>query len=179
MDWKSWTITLFFICMNVPNGGLNTFSAQIVSGLGFSTLTTTLLGMPTGVIQGLVSLAATVPTRYFKDVRCLSAACCCVVPLVCSIVIRSKYKCIRVYDDEILILFQYCLPRTRVAVWLLTTFSTFSGARMPSVSHSAKCFASNLADYLVLALSLPMANTAGHTKKITVNAMVFTAYWYA
>lgn len=30
--------------MNVPNGGLNTFAAQIVSGFGFAEFNTTLIG---------------------------------------------------------------------------------------------------------------------------------------
>ncbi|RDW85433.1 allantoate permease-2 [Coleophoma crateriformis] len=143
LDWKSWVITLFFICMNVPNGGLNTFSAQIVSGFGFGTLTTTLLGMPTGVVQALSSMAATIPSRYFKNTRCFSAAFFCMVPLICSIVIRV-------------------LP------------SSNQGGRLAAYY----CFYCFWGPYAI-ALSLPMANTSGHTKKITVNAMVFTAYCVA
>lgn len=89
MDWKSWAIALFFLCMNVSNGGLNTFSAQIVSGFGFSKLNTVLIGIPTGIIQAVTSILATIPPRYIKNTRCISAAVCCVVPLVCSIVIRK------------------------------------------------------------------------------------------
>lgn len=74
MDWKSWNIALFFLCMNVSNGGLNTFSAQIVSGFGFNALNTVLIGMPTGVIQAVSSILAALPPRYIKDSRCLSAA---------------------------------------------------------------------------------------------------------
>lgn len=89
IDWKSWVVCLFFLCMNVSNGGLNTFSAQIVSSFGFDPLKTVLLGMPTGVIQAVSSILATIPPRYIKDTRCISAAACCIVPLVCSIVIRE------------------------------------------------------------------------------------------
>ncbi|KAJ0319031.1 hypothetical protein Brms1b_004006 [Colletotrichum noveboracense] len=81
IDWKSWVVCLFFLCMNVSNGGLNTFSAQIVSSFGFGPLKTVLLGMPTGVIQAVSSILATIPTRYIKDTRCISAAACCIVPL--------------------------------------------------------------------------------------------------
>lgn len=129
--------------MNVSNGGLNTFSAQIVSGFGFSTLITVLLGMPTGVIQAVSSIVATIPSRYFKDVRCLSAAACCLVPLVCSIVIRKLSS-----DNK---------------AGLLTAYYFFYFFWGP----------------YAVALSLPLANTSGHTKKLTVNAMVFLAYCVA
>ncbi|KAK6197272.1 hypothetical protein LQW54_010734 [Pestalotiopsis sp. IQ-011] len=143
MDWKSWAIALFFLCMNVSNGGLNTFSAQIVSGFGFSKLTTVLIGMPTGVIQAVSSIIATIPPRYIKDTRCLSAAACCVVPLVCSVVIRK-------------------LP-SGDTTGLLTAYYFFYFFWGP----------------YAVALSLPMANTSGHSKKLTVNAMIFLAYCVA
>ncbi|KAK9784212.1 putative Major facilitator superfamily (MFS) profile domain-containing protein [Seiridium cardinale] len=143
VDWKSWAIALFFLCMNVSNGGLNTFSAQIVSGFGFSKLNTVLIGMPTGVIQAVSSIIATIPSRYFKNVRCISAAVCCVVPLVCSIVIRR-------------------LPSSDMTGLLIAYyfFYFFWGP-------------------YAVALSLPMANTSGHSKKLTVNAMVFLSYCVA
>ncbi|KAF4819910.1 putative transporter [Colletotrichum tropicale] len=143
IDWKSWVVCLFFLCMNVSNGGLNTFSAQIVSSFGFSPLKTVLLGMPTGVIQAVSSILATIPPRYIKDTRCISAAACCIVPLVCSIVIRE-------------------LPSSNKA-GLLTAYYFFYFFWGP----------------YAVALSLPMANTSGHTKKVTVNAMVFLAYCVA
>ncbi|KAH6683371.1 major facilitator superfamily domain-containing protein [Halenospora varia] len=145
LDWKTWTIFLFFICMNVPNGGLNTFSAQIVSSFGFSTLNTTLLGMPTGVIQALSSIGATIPSRYFKNTRCLCAAICCLIPLACSIIIRKVPK---------------------------------DGSNKGGLLAAYYCFYFFWGPYAV-ALSLPMANTSGHTKKVTVNAMVFLAYCLA
>ncbi|VUC38193.1 unnamed protein product [Clonostachys rosea] len=142
-DWKSWVIAFFFFCMNVANGGLNTFSAQIVSGFGFSKLNTVLLGMPTGVIQAVSSILAALPPRYWKDTRCLSAAVCCLFPLACSIVIRK-------------------LPASNQG-GLLAAYYLFYFFWGP----------------YAVALSLPMANTSGHTKKVVVNAMVFLAYCVA
>ncbi|KAK9770817.1 putative Major facilitator superfamily (MFS) profile domain-containing protein [Seiridium cardinale] len=128
---------------STSNGGLNTFSAQIVSGFGFSKLNTVLIGMPTGVIQAVSSIIATIPSRYFKNVRCISAAVCCAVPLVCSIVIRR-------------------LPSSDMTGLLIAYyfFYFFWGP-------------------YAVALSLPMANTSGHSKKLTVNAMVFLSYCVA
>ncbi|KAH6987156.1 hypothetical protein EDB80DRAFT_589438, partial [Ilyonectria destructans] len=128
---KSSVITFFFLCMNVSNGGLNTFAARIVSEFGFTRLSTVPLGMPTGVIQALASILATLSRRCIKDTRCLSAAVCCVVPLVCSIVIRK-------------------LPDSNQG-GLLTAY------------------------YFFYFFCLTMENTSGHTKKVTVNAMVFLA----
>lgn len=143
MDWKSWAIALFFLCMNVSNGGLNTFSAQIVSGFGFTKLNTVLIGIPTGIIQAVTSILATIPPRYIKNTRCISAAVCCAVPLVCSIVIRK-------------------LPSSDITGLLIAYyfFYFFWGP-------------------YAVALSLPMANTSGHTKKLTVNAMIFLSYCVA
>lgn len=75
--------------MNVPTGGLVTFAAQIVSGLGYGKLETTLLGMPTGVMQSLAGFMVAIPQRWLKNKRCLSAALCCLVPLICSVLIKG------------------------------------------------------------------------------------------
>ncbi|KAI7357696.1 MFS general substrate transporter [Hortaea werneckii] len=45
-DPRTWLLFVFSIAQNIPNGGIITFSAIIVSGLGYSTLNTTLLGIP-------------------------------------------------------------------------------------------------------------------------------------
>lgn len=74
--------------MNVPTGGIVTFAAQIVNGLGYSRLQTTLLGMPTGVVQTFAGLLVAVPQRWLKNMRCFSAALCCLVPLTCSLLMR-------------------------------------------------------------------------------------------
>lgn len=76
--------------MNVPTGGLVTFAAQIVSSLGYSPLNTVLLGMPTGMIQSLAGFMVAIPQGWLKNKRCISCAMCCLVPLACSILIRSK-----------------------------------------------------------------------------------------
>ncbi|KAH7039560.1 major facilitator superfamily domain-containing protein [Microdochium trichocladiopsis] len=87
-DYKTYLLFVFFLCMNVPTGGLVTFAAQIVSGLGYGKLETTLLGMPTGMVQSFAGLMVAIPQRWLKNKRCISAALCCLVPLACSILIR-------------------------------------------------------------------------------------------
>ncbi|RYC83108.1 hypothetical protein BFJ63_vAg14043 [Fusarium oxysporum f. sp. narcissi] len=116
-DYKTYLLFIFFLSMNVPTGGLVTFAAQIVSGLGYGRLETTLLGMPTGMMQSLAGFMVAIPQQWLHNKRCYTAAACCLVPLVCSIIIR--------------------------------------------------------------ALTLPMGNVSGHTKKLTVNATIFLAYCIA
>ncbi|KAK0612756.1 Allantoate permease, partial [Lasiodiplodia hormozganensis] len=50
-DAKCWLLFLFTIASNIPNGGVVAFGPLIVEGFGFSTLGTTLLGMPSGGVQ--------------------------------------------------------------------------------------------------------------------------------
>ncbi|KAH8894000.1 MFS general substrate transporter [Thozetella sp. PMI_491] len=88
LDYKTYLLFVFFLSMNVPTGGLVTFAAQIVSGLGYGTLETTLLGMPTGMIQSLAGFMVAIPQKWLKNKRCISAALCCLVPLICSLVIQ-------------------------------------------------------------------------------------------
>ncbi|KAH8172804.1 major facilitator superfamily protein [Sarocladium implicatum] len=87
-DYKTYALFFFFLCINVPTGGLVTFAAQIVSGLGYSPLNTVLLGMPTGLFQSLAGFMVAVPQRWLTNKRCLSCALCCLIPLACSILLR-------------------------------------------------------------------------------------------
>ncbi|KAK1963844.1 hypothetical protein LY78DRAFT_748823 [Colletotrichum sublineola] len=87
-DYKTYLLFFFYLCMNVPTGGLVTFAAQIVSGLGYGKLETTLLGMPTGMVQSLAGFMLAIPQRWLRNKRCLSSALCCLIPIACSVIIR-------------------------------------------------------------------------------------------
>ncbi|KAH8894520.1 MFS general substrate transporter [Thozetella sp. PMI_491] len=143
LDWKSWLIVAISIFLNVPNGGLVTFAAQIVSGMGFGALETTLLGMPTGVIQTVSAFMVSGLSRVTTNKRALWCSLCCLVPMTCSIIIRKLPS-----DNKTGLLLAYYF------------FYFFWGA-YPTI------------------ISLPLANTSGHTKKLTVNAMVFSSYCIA
>lgn len=90
-DWKTWPLVIFALCINIPNGGLVTFAAQIVSGLGYSKLNTTLLGMPTGVVMTLGAWSLAYPASRIKNIRCMLAAGSCLIPLTCCILMMSMY----------------------------------------------------------------------------------------
>ncbi|KAJ3548281.1 hypothetical protein NM208_g1096 [Fusarium decemcellulare] len=142
-DYKTYLLFVFFLSMNVPTGGLVTFAAQIVSGLGYGKLETTLLGMPTGMMQSLAGFMVAIPQQWLKNKRCLSAGLCCIVPLVCSILIKDLS-----HENKVGRLMAYYF------------FYFFWGP-------------------YATALSLPMGNVSGHTKKLTVNATIFLAYCIA
>ncbi|KAM0425060.1 hypothetical protein ACHAPT_009619 [Fusarium lateritium] len=142
-DYKTYLLALFVLSIHVPTGGGVAFGAQIVSGLGFGTLETTLLNMPTGLMMTLASFMVAVPQLWLKNQRCLSMGLCCVVPIVCCSLLQH-------------------LPRENKLGRLLAYyfFYFFWGP-------------------WATAISLPMGNASGHTKKLTLNATVFVAYCVA
>ncbi|TKA21723.1 hypothetical protein B0A50_08659 [Salinomyces thailandicus] len=85
IDPRTWLLFVFSIAQNIPNGGLITFSAIIVSGLGFSTLNTTLLGIPTGIIATLWAWLMAWPAGKLKNARSLIIACANLVTIACAI----------------------------------------------------------------------------------------------
>ncbi|KAI7563263.1 MFS general substrate transporter [Hortaea werneckii] len=84
-DPRTWLLFVFSIAQNIPNGGIITFSAIIVSGLGYSTLNTTLLGIPTGIIATLWAWMMAWPAGRLKNARCLIIAGANCVTIVCSV----------------------------------------------------------------------------------------------
>ncbi|RSM10004.1 hypothetical protein CDV31_007410 [Fusarium ambrosium] len=139
-DYKTYLLVLFVLSIHVPTGGVVAFGAQIVSGLGFSTLETMLLSIPTGVTLTLSSFMVAVPQLWFKNKRCLAMGLCCVVPIVCCTLLQH-------------------LPREN-KVGRLMAYYFFYFFWGPYAT----------------AISLPMGNVSGHTKKLTVNASIFVAY---
>ncbi|CCE79361.1 Piso0_001418 [Millerozyma farinosa CBS 7064] len=89
-DWKTWIIGVFALCNNISNGALVTFAAQIVTGLGYSPLNTTLLGMPTGLFMTGSSCIIALPSYFYpKKYRTISAFIICLVPLICCILMMK------------------------------------------------------------------------------------------
>uniref|UniRef100_A0A093XJ86 Putative transporter n=1 Tax=Talaromyces marneffei PM1 TaxID=1077442 RepID=A0A093XJ86_TALMA len=139
-DPKTWLLVLFSLAQNIPNGGLVTFASIIVSGLGYSSLITTVLGIPTGVLATVWQLALSFIAARFKNSRCIVIALANLVPMTCAILMWK-------------------LPRSNQH-GLLAAYYVFYTYWGP----------------YVLSTSLPMANTSGHSKKLTMNAVFFLAY---
>ncbi|KAJ5088918.1 Major facilitator superfamily domain general substrate transporter [Penicillium angulare] len=140
MDPKTWLLALFSLAQNIPNGGLVTFSAIIVTGLGYSSLVTTVLGIPTGVLATVWQIVLGFIVANVKNSRCVIIAIADIVPLICAILMWK-------------------LPRENQH-GLLAAYYVFYTYWAP----------------YVLSTSLPMANTSGHSKKLTMNAIFFLAY---
>ncbi|CAK3947697.1 MFS general substrate transporter [Lecanosticta acicola] len=140
LDPKTWLLALFALAQNIPNGGLVTFSSIIVTGLGYSALATTLLGIPTGVIATAWQLLWSFIVAKFPNGRCVTIAIMDIFTLISAVLMWK-------------------LPRDNKQGLLAAYYS----------------FYSYWGPY-VLATSIPMANSSGHSKKLTINAVFFLSY---
>lgn len=82
LDPKSWVLLCGQVLICTFLGGLTTFAALIVNGLGFSPLQAVLLGMPTGVIQTLSSVVVSYVGTIWPNTRCIFISATCLFPLV-------------------------------------------------------------------------------------------------
>lgn len=84
LDVKAYIIFLFNVAINIPNGGLSTFSGIIIKNLGFDSKQSSLMTIPTGVVASL----STVIFNYFSgrsnNKRCLIAVISLLVPILGS-----------------------------------------------------------------------------------------------
>jgi len=55
LDPKTWLIFAFQLTISIPNGGLTNFAPLIINGLGYSPQRSTLITMPTGIMQTVSS----------------------------------------------------------------------------------------------------------------------------
>jgi ACS family allantoate permease-like MFS transporter len=83
-DAKSWLLFLFAVASNAPNGGLTTFQGLIIRGLGFSTLRTTLIQMPSGGVQFIVCVSACFVASSYENAR-FSVMLACLVPALAGV----------------------------------------------------------------------------------------------
>ncbi|KAL5338748.1 allantoate permease [Aspergillus crustosus] len=140
LDPKAWLISIAACALNIPNGTLVTFSSIIVNGLGFTPLEITLLGVPTGVVATIWSIAFNVAASRLPGYRCILIFTAILFPMVSAICL-------------------WRLPQDN-RVTLLGPYYAFYSYWAP----------------YTMATSLPMANTSGHTKKVTFTAMFFLGY---
>lgn len=86
-DVRIYIVMLFNFGINIPNGGLSTFSSIIIHNLGFSSVKSSLMGIPTGVIASLASVFFTWCASRWTNKRCLLAIISLIVPLIGAIII--------------------------------------------------------------------------------------------
>lgn len=145
-DPKTWLLFFFNLFINIPNGGLTSFAPLIIKGLGYTSQRSVLLTMPTGIMQ-------TVSTYM-----------CCFGVFLCVKYIpryqwRTTWILIGIVVGLISCVFLYTLPTTNFTGRLAALYMSYF----------------YLGPYTA-SLGLITANTAGHTKKVTTNALIFIAY---
>lgn len=69
MDIQCWILVATFFLDDIPAGGVASFGSIVVKGFGFSTLYSTLLLVPLGVIQAICILFGGFMTKRFKNIR--------------------------------------------------------------------------------------------------------------
>ena len=146
LDPKTWLLFLFNLTINIPNGGMTNFAPLIIKGLGYTSQRSVLLTMPTGIMQTLSSYI------------CNGGVFLC-VKYFPKYQWRAFWILFGILVGLISSVFLYTLPTTNYHGRL--------GALYMSYFY--------LGPYIV-SLGLITANTAGHTKKVTTNALVFIAY---
>ncbi|CZR56543.1 related to DAL5-Allantoate and ureidosuccinate permease [Phialocephala subalpina] len=145
-DSKTWLMFMFNIFISIPNGGLTNFSPLIVKGMGWSSQQAVLLTMPSGIVQTLSSYI------------CNGGVFLCAMYLPGKHV-RTAFIVFGIMVGMIASVFLYTLP--------LDAYNSRLGAMFVSYFY--------LGPYIV-SLGLISANTAGHTKKVVTNALIFMAY---
>nr|QFR37110.1 MFS transporter [Cyberlindnera americana] len=88
-DPRTYIVMLFNFGINIPNGGLSTFNSIIIKNLSFTSVQSSLMGMPTGVIASLSTFAFTWWAARWNNRRCFLAILSLIVPLVGAIVCYS------------------------------------------------------------------------------------------
>lgn len=145
-DLKTWVMFGIQLCISIPNGGLTNFSTLIVKGLGWSTRQTTLLNMPSGLMQtasvylasgSLILLEKFFPKKHFRGL----VLCFYLIPAFVG---------------------TGCLYKLPLDMYVSRLISMYFGFFY-------------LGSY-IMTLNLIAVNHAGFTRKITANALYFLGY---
>jgi ACS family allantoate permease-like MFS transporter len=146
LDPKTWLMFMFNIMISIPNGGLTNFAPLVIKGLGYTSQRSTLLTMPTGIMQTMSSYICNggvfLCAKYLPQKQC-----------------RVGWILFGIIVGLISSVFLYTLPLANYHGRLAALYMSYF----------------YLGPYIV-ALGINTANTAGHTKKVTVNALIFIAY---
>ncbi|KAI9739644.1 MAG: hypothetical protein M1834_006362 [Cirrosporium novae-zelandiae] len=137
LDYKSYLFFLLGLVGNIPNGGTSNFGTIIIKGFGFSTLVTTLMQIPYGILIAISILTCVFLNDRFTNKRCIF-----------------------------------------VLIFLIPNIAGLFGLRYVPMDQKVGrliCYyliGPEQASFVMI-LSLTTANTAGHTKKVVTNALLF------
>ncbi|PYH94392.1 MFS general substrate transporter [Aspergillus ellipticus CBS 707.79] len=129
IDRKTWVLFFFNIAINIPNGGVTTFSGILFKNLGFSAARASLLNMPTGFMSTAAAFLFSWIAARWSNRPCLVTMIASCLPIVGSAIV-------------------YALPRTIIlgqmaGIYLLYTyFGSYvvgiSMAQANTVGHTKK-----------------------------------------
>ncbi|KAF2772103.1 MFS allantoate transporter [Teratosphaeria nubilosa] len=143
-DPKTYLFFFLGVVGNIPNGGISNFGTLIIQGFGFSTLVTTLMQIPYGVIIALSILACVLLNdhlaRHGRQTRSYF-----ILLFLCPNIAGSFGLRFLAQNNQ----------AGRLICYYLT--GPYNAA-------------------FVMILSMTTANTAGHSKKVITNAILFLGY---
>ncbi|KAL3475523.1 fungal-specific transcription factor domain-containing protein [Aspergillus californicus] len=147
IDPKTWILFFFNIAINIPNGGLTTFSGIIINNLGFSPVNTSLLNMPTGVMSTLSAFVFSWIAAKWANRRCLVTIIASCVPAIGAIIV-------------------YTLPRSNIGGQMVGIYLlyTYFGPYVVAISMSQANTAGNTkktVQYSVLYIGYAVGNLIG------------------
>ncbi|KAK6457364.1 allantoate permease [Scheffersomyces xylosifermentans] len=160
LDVKSYIIFAFNICINIPNGGLSTYSAIIINNLGFNAMKSSLMGIPTGVIATLATIFFTYLCLKFNNRRCLIAIISLIIPVIGAAILYSVDQT-SVGPQLVGLYFLYFYFAPYVVLMSLAQANT-AGNTKKTVAYSI-----NYLGYCVGALIGPQTFRAGQAPKYT------------
>ncbi|CCM02234.1 uncharacterized protein FIBRA_04314 [Fibroporia radiculosa] len=170
-DPKTWLIFFFAAISNVTNS-LSNQRQIIVSEFGFTDLQTTLLGCVDGVVEIIVIFCTTMSATYWPNGRAYSAALAYAVAILGSILVNALPS-----SDRVGLLFSYWISSAyRFSLTrLLSRDGRSSNVDAVLMNVALSCLVTMIAPFVVV-LAWVGSLTAGHTKRVTMNAMVMVGY---
>ncbi|KAI1764436.1 MFS general substrate transporter [Hypoxylon sp. FL1150] len=161
-DIQCWILVATFFLDDIPAGGVGSFGSIVVKGFGFSTLYSTLLLVPLGVIQAICILFGGFMTRRFKNIRTWMIAGCQVPALIGAVLLYTLPR-----ENQRGLLGSYYVVQTHGIVGTLTmslVSSNFAGytkkATAGAMMYVAFCVGQIVAPQLFLTNEAPAYKTA-------------------
>ncbi|PYH69518.1 MFS general substrate transporter [Aspergillus vadensis CBS 113365] len=137
LDVKTWILFSFNIAINIPNGGLTTFSGILINNLGFTAVKASLLNMPTGVMSTVSAFFFSWLAARWSNRRCLVTMMACCLPIVGSALV-------------------YSLPRTNLYTYFGPYVVGISMAQANTAGHTKKTV-----QYSILYIGYALGNLIG------------------
>jgi hypothetical protein len=159
-DPQTWLLSLITVASNVPNGAVSSYQATIIKQFGYTSEETALLSIPSGAVSMVSILVATWAAGRYNQ-RGLS---------IILLLIPGEFSLFR--------------SNSSLPIRILTIITGIIGgalmAFLPSTDKAGKLIGNYLTN--CIGASLPLlyswvsANFAGHTKKVTMNAILLMSF---